>query len=102
MHCMVNLAFLFAAVPGSTSLHRQKRLTPLVFEAFAFNHENNEYVCAIRGCKAIKNSKCRLKLKAINRHDNKRILFKRFGHVIVHNITETSPYKSNPRFAPNI
>ena len=51
---MVNLAFLFAVVPGSTRLHRQKRLTPLVLEAFAFNHENNEYVCAIRGCKAIK------------------------------------------------
>ena len=67
MHCMVNLAFLFAAVPGSTRLHRQKRLTPLVYEAFAFNHENNEYVCAIRGSKAIKNSKCRLKLKAYMR-----------------------------------
>ena len=37
MHCAVNLAFLLAVVPGSMRLHRQKRLTPLVLESFAFN-----------------------------------------------------------------
>ena len=68
---LVNLELLFAAVPGSASLHKQQGLTPLVLEAFAFNHEHNDYVCVIRSCKVIKKTnRCKLKLKTCMRRYN--------------------------------